>query len=258
MDRIMADLREQRTPENNEASSADQLLNFVSNASRELKDMLGKVDNDEKPELNQRLLSPSFNSPATPMMSPIPSPSPSCVSSMSDQEVPSMSPRFFAINPQKRARKRSFDSSGEAPFLDYPMKVGRSDSVGESDEYYPSCALRTRNQRTPQKPQCWNYRQPYPMYQKQQCQKQQYQNFPTLHQLDQYPGYERYQQLSTCQQQTSNVYSSNQQNFPAVNNNFGQSYSTVEQTPDFADLVSWMLAEDFLDAETLSSLLSRC
>ena len=255
----MADFREQITPEHNEASSADQLLNFVSNASRELKDMLGKVDHDDqKPELNQTLLSPGFASPATPMMSPIPSPSPSCVSSMSDQEVPSMSPRFFAVNPQKRARKRSFDSSGDAPFLDYPMKVGRSDSVGESDEYYPSCAFRSRNQGNQHKPQWWNYRQPYPMYQKQQYQKQQYQKFPNTHRLDQYPGYERYQQLSSCQQQTSNVYSSIQQNFPVVNNNCGQSFSSFEQTPDFADLVSWMLAEDFLDAETLSSLLSRC
>ena len=250
---MMAGLNNQ----NNE-STANQLLNFVSNASKELKDMLGKVDNDEK--ANTNFLTPGFHThlPSTPMASPVPSPTPSCVSSVSDQEVPSMSPRFFASNTPKRVRrKRSFDSAGEAPPYEFSEKYRRADSVGDYDEYYPSCAMVMRQH-------CGEFQASSLEMEQRKLQYQGHRkshNFNSMRPAQQQFNNGQMQKVQQMQQFNSSALLSNQQayvmqqfehqqNFPHVN--------PVDPTPDFADLVSWMLAEDFLDAETLSALLLRC
>ena len=132
-----------------DSSTANQLLDFVSNASRELIDMLGKVNNNESEDCNRHLLSPglNFRLSSTPMTSPVPSPTPSSVSSLSDQEVPSMLPDFFAKTMQKRIRrKRSLDSAGETSSFDFSAKYRRADSVGDYEDYYPSSAVVMRRQ----------------------------------------------------------------------------------------------------------------
>ena len=57
-----------------------------------------------------------------------------------------------------------------------------------------------------------------------------------------------------------NNYGSSQLNWPTQNTNSSPSYFSGQQqenVPDFADLVSWMLAEDFIDSETLAALLTQ-
>lgn len=256
-----------RHPENTESTSASHLLDFVSNASKELKDMLGKVDNDEKTERNPGLTSPGLtvHLPATPMMaSPVPSPTPSCVSSISDQEVPSMSPRFFASSTQRRVRrKRSFDSSGEAPSLDLSDKFRRTDSVGDYEEYYPSCAVGLPLRQAGSGAQASSVETERRL-QYESCRKLHAHNSyhfdgiqPVQQQL-----YSRPMQQKLLQHYDSFPFLSNQQHYSMQNTDQQQVLSHqpfyVDPAPDFADLVSWMLAEDFLDAETLSALLSRC
>ena len=248
--------------QNTTQSSTNELLSFVSNASRELKDMLGKVDTDERREATSGTCL-SLPLPATPMSSPVPSPTPSCVSSVSDQEVPSMSPRFFASGSQKRSlRKRSHDSLRDVPFSNFSAKFRRTDSVGDYDEYQ-SCALKT-----PHRPSVMQSSPHEIDYVVQQlvCQKslQARQTFDQLYgaQLDsnQHQSYNRISQQSTTDGYT--VRFGNQPSYTG-HGMYCQSMHSyhippTEPVPDFADLVSWMLAEDFLDAESLSTLLSRC
>lgn len=252
-----------------DSTSANHLLDFVSNASKELKDMIGKVDNDEKGDNNSDSLFNGLNVhlPATPMTSPVPSPTPSCVSSISDQEVPSMSPRFFAGNARTRTRrKRSIDSAGEAPAFEFMEKVRRADSVGDYEEYYPSCALDMRRR---QAYVCGS--QASSMELESRLQQQSYrklhathsQQFDELHPTQQQFYYGKPMQKSNMQNYYDySTFVSNQQHFTTAFNYqqqaFQQQPNPVDSVPDFADLVSWMLAEDFLDADTLSTLLSRC
>ncbi len=232
-------------------SCANQLLDFVSNASRELKDMLGKVDRDAESE---PLRQPSLRLPSPPFNSPVPSPTPSVVSSISDQEVPTMSPKFFSQRSQRRGRKRDFDSISEASMVEYPSKIRRADSLGDPDEYldFPTTSNMYmapmgyyQHQETTYKPTSCRYGN---------------QNSPNQYQM--YSS--RLQPRLQYQQDSFNnsyQYFPNQPNWPVQNTNYTQNMYTIQQNehvPDIADLVSWMVAENFLDTESLSLLLTQC
>ena len=243
------------------SSTADQLLNFVSNASKELKDLLGKVDNEEGTGSNTSLLPPGFNVhlSSTPMSSPIPSPTPSCMSSLSDQEVPSMSPGFLTKTTQRRlCRKRSLDSAGETPSFDFSAKYRRADSVGDYEDYYPSCSTVMRGERSGVFPMGTEYKSSNEVYRKSYSQNYHHTHaMRTSHQQ----LYDRPMQKLYMQNYVTSPFLSNQQNYVAQN--FDSHHGTSDMntnvpTPDFEDLVSWMVAEDFLDAETLRALLLRC
>ena len=242
------------------SSTADQLLNFVSNASKELQDMLGKVDNEESTRSNN-LLTPGFNThlSSTPMSSPIPSPTPSCVSSLSDQEVPSMSPGFLTKATQRRlCRKRSLDSAGEAPSFDFSAKYRRADSVGDYEDYYPSCTTVMRGECSGVFPMGTEYKSNHEVYRKSYSQN--YHNTHVMRTSHQ-QLYDRPMQKLYMQNYASSPFHSNQQNHATQNFDYHHGTSDMNTnvpTPDFEDLVSWMVAEDFLDAETLRALLLRC
>ena len=244
-----------------ESSSADQLLSFVSNASRELKDMLGRVDSEDCADHGMNLLSPGLNLrlSSTPSTSPIPSPTPSCVSSLSDQEVPSMSPGLFARTTQRRVRrKRSLDLAGEKPLFDFSAKYRRADSVGDYEDYYPNCAVLMRQQGgeiSPMEVERTLHQQAY-----RKSNNPHYDHINSVHNSHQ-QLYNRPMQKLHMHNYASSAFLLNHQNHTMQtfdHQNCGIDVRPQEPTPDFADLVSWMLAEDFLDAETLGALLSHC
>ncbi len=220
---------------------------------------------DEKLSLARLVPSPA-------LLSPIPSPTPSSVSSISDQEVPSMSPGFVRRKAEKRGRKRDIVSVSEASMIEYPTKARRSneypvkarraDSTGDFEEY-------SRCEAT-------NFRR-YP--------SQQQRSYQQHEQAEFYPPAHKQISRSSCQfaspnhmaisrlhhkiQYTEDVYSHphhckpgprhtfwNTQNFSSQNCYMQQQHQ--EPVPDFAELVSWMLAENFLDTESLTALLARC
>ena len=235
---------------------ANQLVSFVSNASKQLKNLLGEVDQDSKP---LQTLPPTQGLPSPSFSSPVPSPTPSSVSSMSDQEVPSMSPGLLTKKAQRRGRKRISDSISEATMVEYPMKARRANSVGDYDEFVASAAPVSQQYLIPP-PTSPSYRAehlPFKLYNS--CQYERYEQFPTASSFTrQQPRMLQYQQ----QQEMHNLnnYGSSQLNWPTQNTNSSPSYFSGQQqenVPDFADLVSWMLAEDFIDSETLAALLTQ-
>eukprot|EP00794_Sanderia_malayensis_P008992 gene8992-9953_t len=278
-----------QTVQDNNDLNANQLLNFVSNASKELKNMLGKVCEKTDDSVNQTssLGNSSLSLPAA-FNSPIPSPTPSFVSSISDQEVPSMSPKYFGRQKSQQpgqGRKRAFDSSNESPSVDYhPTKVQRADSTGDYEEFIE---LPSIPQSTSPQQQYYNntapavhYQQHQQMYNKPMACGQQY-SMPNRLATD----YEAHSsRLQSRYQYQNDVYCHGQY---VINNTANQridwpvqaklnttGYNTgycnnaqnvymntlqqQEQYPDIADLVSWMVAENFLDNESLNILLTNC
>lgn len=223
--------------------------------------MLGKVNNNESEDRRRNLLSPGLNLrlSSTPMTSPVPSPTPSSVSSLSDQEVPSMLPDFFTKTMQKRVnRKRSFDSAGETSSFDFSAKYRRADSVGDYEDYYPSSTVVMRRQGSGVLPMEIDHKLHHQENRKSYTPD--YHHINAMHTSHQ-QLYNRPMHKLYMQNYASSAFLSNQQNrmMQAFDHQHGV-LEAIQQdpTPDFADLVSWMLAEDFLDAETLGALLSHC
>ena len=250
MSKVMAD--------KNKTTSEDptkQLLHFVSNASREIKIFLDKVENEDSDvkaeECPKSPRSPKRpKTPRTPVPSPhspIPSPTPSPMS-MCDQEVPQMSPEpsMEYLHPQiQRKRRLEMYPDESARYC----KRTRYASTGEFDEYNNSCRFGKRNFLTV----------PSRQYASQSVPSS------TSSSIRKDCMFNENNSDFRCQRLYSNMYDlqngwpngyNGMNNFINYNSIPTNNHLQSEPSPDFADLVSWMVAEDFLDVETLSSLLA--